>query len=111
LVIVTVMPLATATCFAVTSVWIWFHVALRGRVELTHPRALTVEEWAERTAYLLKVFVPHFAVVPGWVVFGEIISQVEFSGSPGEVELALADSVFHPPIAHVEGFRKLLSHF
>ena len=27
------------------------------------------------------------------------------------IELALVDSVFHPPVAHVERFGKFLAHF
>ena len=54
--------------------------------------------------HFLEVSVSHEAVMPGWVMLGEIICQVEFSGGPEEIELALADPVFHPPVAHVEGF-------
>ena len=87
-----------------TSVWIVFHVALLGRVELTHPRALSFLESLEYRVYLLEVFVPHFAVVPGRVVFGEVVRKVELAWGPGEIELALADAIFHPPVMHVERF-------
>jgi hypothetical protein len=63
------------------------------------------------TRDLLEVLVAHFAVVPGRMMLGEVVSQVEFSWGPLEVELALSDSIFHPPIAHIERFRKLLAHF
>jgi hypothetical protein len=51
------------------------------------------------------------AVVPGRVVLGEIVGQIEFSWGPEEIELALVDAILHPPVAHVEGFGELLSHF
>jgi hypothetical protein len=68
-------------------------------------------EWydAECAFHFLEVFVSH--VVPGWVLLGEIIHKVEFSRGPDEVELALLDYVFHPPVAHVERLGKLLAHF
>ena len=53
----------------------------------------------------------HFLLVPGWVVLGEIICNLEFTRGPDEVELALLDSVFHPPVAHVKRFGKFLAHF
>jgi hypothetical protein len=59
--------------------------------------------YALHTIYLLKVFVSHFAMVPGWVVLGEIVSEVELAGGPFEIELALVDAILHPPIPHVEG--------
>ena len=40
----------------------------------------------------------------------EIVGQVEFSGGPEEIKLALLDSVFHPPVSHVERFGELLAH-
>ena len=36
------------------------------------------------------------------VMLGEVVSQVEFAGGPEEIELALLDSIFHPPVSHVE---------
>jgi hypothetical protein len=54
---------------------------------------------------LLEVLVvSHFAVVPGRMMLGEVVSHVEFSWGPFEVELALCDSIFHPPVAHIERF-------
>ncbi len=50
-------------------------------------------------------------MVPRRVVLGEIISQIEFSWGPDEIELILADSVFHPPVAHVERLGEFLAHF
>jgi hypothetical protein len=41
-------------------------------------------------------------VVPRWVVLGKIVCEVELTWSPEEIELAVADAVFHPPVAHVE---------
>jgi hypothetical protein len=83
--------------------------------ELTHPRADVAYaiEWydAECTLHFLEVFVSHFSVVPGRVVLGEIIHKVEFIRGPNEVELALLDSIFHPPVAHVERLGKVLAHF
>jgi hypothetical protein len=70
-------------------------------------------EWydAECALHFLEVFVSHFTVVSGWVLLGKIIRKVEFSRGPDEVELALLDSVFHPPVAHVERLGKFLAHF
>jgi hypothetical protein len=60
----------------------------------------------------LKIFVAHlFVVLPRWVVLGKIVGKVELSGSPEEIELALADAILHPPIAHVERLGELLAHF
>jgi hypothetical protein len=50
-------------------------------------------------------------MMPWQKVFCETIGQVEFSGGPEEVELALVDAVLHPPVAHVKRFGKLLAHF
>ena len=73
-------------------------------MELTHPRSLTVCRAFKALFTSLKIFVSHLAVVPGWVVLGEVLGQVEFSGLPPEkIELNLFDSVFDPPVAHVEG--------
>ena len=58
-------------------------------------------EGALQNVEVLEVLVPHFAVVPGRVMFCEVIFEVEFSGSPGEIKLLLVDSIFHPPIPHV----------
>ena len=44
-------------------------------------------------------------------MLGEVIGEIEFSGCPGEIELALVNAVFHPPISHVERFGELLAHF
>ena len=44
-------------------------------------------------------------------MLGEVVGQVEFAGGPEEIELFLVDSVFHPPVAHVEGFGYFLAHF
>ena len=44
-------------------------------------------------------------------MFGEVVSFVELSGGPEEIELALFDAVFHPPVAHVESFGEFLAHF
>jgi hypothetical protein len=63
------------------------------------------ERWA-----LLQTAGLHSAVVPGWVVLGETVSQIEFSGGPEDIELALVDAILHPQAAHVEGFGALLSH-
>jgi hypothetical protein len=45
------------------------------------------------------------------VVLGEIVGKVEFFGGPEEIELALADLVFHPPALHVKGFGEFLAAF
>ena len=45
------------------------------------------------------------------MVLGKVIGEVKFARGPVEVELALVDSVFHPPVTHVERFGKLLAHF
>jgi hypothetical protein len=45
------------------------------------------------------------------VVLGKVVCQIEFSGCPEKIELALVDSVFHPPVSHVERFGELLTHF
>ncbi len=44
-------------------------------------------------------------------MLGKVVGQVELSGGPEEIELALVDSVFHPPASHVERLGELLSHF
>jgi hypothetical protein len=43
------------------------------------------------------------------VVLCETVGQVQFSGGPEEIELALLDSVFHPPASRVEGLGELLA--
>ena len=53
----------------------------------------------------------HFAMVPWRMVLCKIVGKVEFAGGPDEVELFLVDSIFHPPVAHVEGFGVFLVHF
>ena len=53
---------------------------------------------------VLDVFVAHFLVVPGWMILGETIGEVGFSGGPGEIKLCLSYSVLHPPVSHVKCF-------
>ena len=36
------------------------------------------------------------------MVFGEVVSQVEESGAPIQMKLALFDAVTHPEILHIE---------
>ncbi len=45
------------------------------------------------------------------VVLGEIICKIEFSRGSDEVKVALIDSVFHPPVAHVKRLGEFLAHF
>ena len=60
----------------------------------------------------LEVLVAHVVMMPGWVMLGEVVGQVELAWGPDEIEFALVDSVFHPPaVAHVERFGKFLAHF
>ena len=59
----------------------------------------------------LDVLAAHVAMMPWWVMLGEVVGQVELAWGPDEIELALVDSVLHPPVAHVERFGKFLSHF
>ena len=39
-----------------------------------------------------------------WVVFGKVVSFVEATRGPVEIELALGDAIFEPVVAHVESF-------
>ena len=48
----------------------------------------------------LDIFMTHFLVVPEWMILGEIIGKVEFSGGPGEIKVFLFHSLFHPPVSH-----------
>ena len=59
----------------------------------------------------LGVLVAHVAMMPWWVMLGEVVGQVELAWGPDEIELALVDLVLHPLVAHVERFGKFLSHF
>ena len=59
----------------------------------------------------LDVLVAHVAMMPWWVMLDEVVGQVELAWGPDEIELALVDSVLHPPVAHVERFGKFLSNF
>ena len=47
----------------------------------------------------LDVFVTNFVVVPGWMMLGEIIGEVAFSG---DIEVILFYSVLCPSVSHVE---------
>ena len=42
--------------------------------------------------------------MPRRVVFGEIISHVEFSLAPDDLEVVLFDSIMKPMVAHIECF-------
>jgi hypothetical protein len=44
----------------------------------------------------------------GWMMFSEIISSVQNSSFPIDMELALADAVANPVEAHVNGFGSFL---
>ena len=41
----------------------------------------------------LDVLVAHVAMMPWWVMLGEVVGQVELAWGPDEIELALVDSV------------------
>ena len=43
----------------------------------------------------------------GSVMFGVIVSHVEFSSFPGEDEVPLPDFVLNPHVSHVHGTRSL----
>lgn len=45
-----------------------------------------------------------------WMMFGEVVGTVVFTGSPMYVELALAQAVLEPVVAHVDGFGSLHAH-
>jgi hypothetical protein len=40
-----------------------------------------------------------------WVVFGKIISHIEASWGPVEIELELRDAILEPVVAHIESLR------
>ena len=85
--------------------WIEFSSSrVRAVEELTHPRTLTVVCRVVRVVGPLDVLVAHDAMMPWRVMLGEVVGQVELAWGPDEVELALVDSVLHPPVAHVVGF-------
>ena len=59
-------------------------------MELTHPPALTFSLcFALRVVDSLEVLVVHVAMIPGWVMLGEVVSYVELAWGPDEIELAL----------------------
>ena len=60
--------------------------------------------------YFLQVHVPHFFVMPWWVMLREVISCILFSCCPYEVERVLLYSVLDPPIPHVEIFGEFVLH-
>ena len=45
------------------------------------------------------------------MVLGEAAGKVLLAGFPEEIELALVDSVFDPPVARIERLGKLLARF
>ena len=59
----------------------------------------------------LDVLVAHVVMMPWWVMLGEVVGQVELAWGADEIELALVDEIFHPPVAHVERLGKFLVHF
>jgi hypothetical protein len=59
----------------------------------------------------LEVLVAHVMMMPWWVMLGEVVGQVELAWGADEIELALVDEIFHPPVAHVERLGKFLVHF
>jgi hypothetical protein len=42
----------------------------------------------------MQILGAHEFVMGRWVVFGEIVSAVRFTGTPIEIELTLSDAVF-----------------
>jgi hypothetical protein len=52
----------------------------------------------------MEIFVAHEFMMGGRMVLGEIISTVQFSGRPIEIELFLGNSIFEPMVSHVESF-------
>ena len=69
-------------------------------------RRCTTQEILEDTLWCEELF-SHGAVVSGWVVFGEVVGVVEFTGAPVETKLLLEFPVAEPVEAHVHCFRAL----
>ena len=69
-------------------------------------RCCSVQEILEDTLWCEELF-SHVAVVGGWVVFGEIVGVVEFTGAPVKTKLLLEFPVAELVEAHVHGLRAL----
>lgn len=52
----------------------------------------------------MKILVAHEFMMGGRMVLGEIISTVQFSGRPIEIELFLGNTIFEPMVSHVKSF-------
>ena len=63
-------------------------------------RRCTTQEILEDTLWCEELF-SHGAVVSGWVVFGEVVGVVEFTGAPVKTKLLLKFPVAEPVEAHV----------
>ena len=46
-------------------------------------------------------------VMAGWMSLGVVVSEVMFTGSPGDGVVAESDTIADPVIAHVDGFGAL----
>ena len=60
--------------------------------------------------YFLQVYVPHFFLIPWWVMLCEVISCILFTCCPYEVKHVLFYSVFDPVVPHIEVFGDFGSH-
>ena len=58
----------------------------------------------------MEISVSHFLMVPWWMMFCKIVSHVDGTFPPDELEVLLAYSIFDPVKAHIKRFRELLAH-
>ena len=52
----------------------------------------------------MKIAVAHEFVMPGRMMLGEVVSHVELSFPPNDLEMVLGNAIVEPIEAHVEGF-------
>ena len=58
----------------------------------------------------MQILVAHEFMMSRWMMLGEIIRAVQFSGGPVEVELFLINAIFEPMVSHVESFGPFHAH-
>ena len=56
----------------------------------------------------MQIFMSHELMVLSGMVFGEVISAIQFGFAPIHVILALSDAIADPIEAHIDGFGPLL---